>query len=115
VALTAAARDTGLELVDRGDATAVVAHDDVTAIALLDSLARDGLRVPGDLSVVGYDGIPLAGHARVRLTTVATDVREVGRASAAMLMEALATGKMAPAPVLIPPRLVVRDTTGPPR
>ena len=81
----------------------------------MDELDAEGLRVPGDLSVVGYDGIPLAGHARIRLTTVATDVREVGRASAAMLMEALATGTMAAAPVLIPPRLVVRDTTGPPR
>ena len=106
----------GMQLTaDRWEATAVVCHDDVTAIAVIDELEREGRRVPDDVSVVGYDGIPLGAHVRLELTTVATDVPAVGRAAATMLVRALRTGTMPADVTRIPPRLVVRGSTAPVR
>ena len=100
---------------DRATATAIVAHDDVTAIGLIDELERSGRSVPRDVSVVGYDGIPLGAHTRLELTTVQTDLPAVARAAASMLIAALRDGVMAARPVRVAPRLIVRGSTAPPR
>ncbi len=81
VGFTNALAKRGLALVELDDgATAVVAHNDMLAIATIDRLERRGLRVPQDISVVGYDDVPLAAHARIRLTTVHSDAVEMGGA-----------------------------------
>ena len=49
------------------DPTAVCCNNDMTALELLDALERRGRRVPESMSVVGFDDIPVAGHARVGL------------------------------------------------
>src|SRR5262249_52664623 len=58
--------------IDEG-ATAIVAHNDMQAIATIDYLERRGRRVPDDVSVVGYDDVPLASQLRGQLTTVPPD------------------------------------------
>ena len=62
------------------EATAIVAHNDMQAIAAIDWLERNGKSVPEDVSVVGYDDVPLASHSRIALTTVRSDAVEARQA-----------------------------------
>jgi DNA-binding LacI/PurR family transcriptional regulator len=95
------------------EATAVCCTNDVVAIALIDRLERSGRRVPEDVSVVGFDDIPLAGHGRIDLTTVRQPAREMGRLAAEMVLSAIADRRHAAARVVMPTELIVRGSTGP--
>ena len=102
----------GLTLVDLDDgATAVVAHNDMLAIATIDRLERRGLRVPHDVSVVGYDDIPLAAHSRVKLTTVHSDAVEMGRRAVEMAVNAARDNRHVAQREMQSNPLVVRSTT----
>jgi DNA-binding LacI/PurR family transcriptional regulator len=102
----------GLTLIDIEDgATAVVAHNDMLAIATIDRLERRGLRVPQDVSVVGYDDIPLAAHSRVRLTTVHSDAVEMGRRAVEMVVGAARDNRHVAQREMQSNPLVVRSTT----
>jgi LacI family transcriptional regulator len=70
-----------------------------------------GLRVPEDIGVVGFDGIPFAAIANPRLTTVAVPTAELGRQAARLLIEAVHTGVL-PDGVLLPVEIIVRESTG---
>ncbi len=70
-------------------ATAAVAHNDMIAIATISRLERCGLRVPHDISVVGYDDIPMAAHSRIRLTTVRSDAAQMGRRAIELVVDAI--------------------------
>ncbi len=94
--------------------TAVVAANDRSAIGLLDVFLRAGVRVPADVSVVGYDDSALARLAHVDLTTVSQERTEQARRAVAAAVGRLEAGA-APAGSVLTPRLVVRGTTGPPR
>jgi LacI family transcriptional regulator len=91
-------------------ARAVLCYDDRLALALLDGLRDLGARVPEDVAVVGYDGIPFAALSRPRLTTVVTPAAEIGRLAATSLVGAIRTERM-PEPRLLPVELVVREST----
>jgi len=93
--------------------TAVVAHNDVVAIGVLDRLRRSGLRVPQDVSVTGYDDIALASHALIGLTTVGTDAELAGEVAAEQLILAVREHRHVRHRHLQAARLVVRATTGP--
>ncbi len=115
-ALTAALRRRALRpvgLVD--DATAVCCTNDVIAMALMDRLERAGRPVPGAVSVVGFDDIPLAAHRRIDLTTVHQPAEEMGRLAAEMALSAIAAAEHAARSVVVPAQLVVRGSTGPAR
>lgn len=86
--------------------TAVVATDDLLAVAFIQALAAHGLAVPTALAVAGYDDVPLASLARPALTTIRQPVREL--AAAAM---DLATGHTPPANTLLPGELIVRASS----
>jgi DNA-binding LacI/PurR family transcriptional regulator len=90
---------------------AVVCYDDKLALALMDALRDIGLRVPEDVGVVGFDGIPFAAIANPRLTTVAVPTAELGRQAARLLIDAVHTGVL-PDGVLLPVEIVVRESTG---
>jgi DNA-binding LacI/PurR family transcriptional regulator len=94
--------------------TAVVASDDHCAVGLLDALARRGLRVPGSVSVVGYDDSALARLAHVDLTTVSQDARQQAEQAIVLAVDRLENGRPTPREVVLTPRLVVRSTTAPP-
>ena len=103
-----------MELLDAVDPpTAIVYASDVMAIAGIAVARERGLRVPDDLSVVGYDDIALARHIDPPLTTVRHDPVAAGRITAARL---LATLKAMPHEDAAPPDpvLVVRGSTAPP-
>jgi DNA-binding LacI/PurR family transcriptional regulator len=95
--------------------TAVAAHNDILAIDLIDRIERQGLAVPADISVVGFDDIPQAGHRRIDLTTVRSDAVAQGERAAALLIGAARSGRPATGRVLQPLELVVRGSTGPVR
>lgn len=108
--------------------TGVLCFSDAIASGVLRAATGAGLRVPDDVSVVGFDDGPLARQLRPQLTTVRQDVAAKGRAAAAALTEQIAlaktpaTGEMAattaarrPKRVLLPTELVVRGSTASPR
>jgi LacI family transcriptional regulator len=93
--------------------TAIVAHNDDIAIAQIDALERAGQRVPEDVSVVGFDDIPLAAHHRIELTTVRSDGTRAGERAADLVLEAIRDGRHVAQTDIIPAHLIVRASTGP--
>ena len=85
------------------------------AIALMDRLEGEGRSVPADVSVVGFDDIPLASHRRIDLTTVRQPAEEMGLVAAEMVLAAIAAGGHAGRSVVMPAELVARGSTGPAR
>lgn len=104
------------ELLD-GDAlpTAVLAANDRSAIGVLDVFVRAGVRVPEDVSLVGYDDTELAGLAHVGLTTVNQEAAAQAREAVGAVVERLDADRAEPREIVLTPRLVVRTSTGPPR
>jgi DNA-binding LacI/PurR family transcriptional regulator len=89
--------------------TGLLAMSDLVALKAMAWLAARGLRVPQDVSVVGYDGVPEAAEASPPLTTVEQPFRRIAeRSVAAILDDAMPTGRE-----VLPLTLVVRESTGP--
>lgn len=99
----------GQELARRRDFTAIFAANDLMAIGLMHGLRSAGLRVPEDISVVGFDDIPVAAHVSPPLTTVHQDFAELGRRSVQSLLAQI-RGEGAPAFAALDPVLRVRDS-----
>ena len=93
--------------------TAIFAHNDPMAYAVLDAVEECGLRVPDDVSVVGFDDIVSSAHVRPALTTVRQPFEEMGRQAAEMLLGALSYEGGPPRHVRMPTDLAVRDSAGP--
>jgi DNA-binding LacI/PurR family transcriptional regulator len=93
--------------------TGVVTFNDQVAVGLLDGLARAGVHVPADVSVVGYDDSSLARMAHVDLTTVSQQPHQQAEDAVAAAVERLDGGRVEDRRIVLPPRLVVRGTTGP--
>lgn len=124
--LVEAASDWGLEsgqealsrLLTRGASfTAVFAHSDLLALGAIRELRSRGLAVPDDVSVVGYDDIPVASFVEPPLTTVRQPMREVGALAAKLLLDRIAGDGGAPVGgrIHLPTTLVERGSVGPPR
>ncbi|MFB7652490.1 MULTISPECIES: LacI family DNA-binding transcriptional regulator [unclassified Streptomyces] len=92
--------------------TAILYANDAMALTGMGTLARLGLRVPDDVSVVGYDDLPIGVWMHPRLTTISQDVQLIGRAVALRLLTTLGE-KVPPPPEVPPPHLVIRESTGP--
>ncbi|HSP08294.1 MAG TPA: LacI family DNA-binding transcriptional regulator [Candidatus Dormibacteraeota bacterium] len=90
--------------------TAVLAMSDMAAIGVMSAAAAGGLRVPDDLSVVGYDDIPMAAWTNPPLTTVHQPIIEKGRVAARLLIQ-LINGKAADSPPPLHTSLIVRSST----
>lgn len=103
------------------DLTAVFVANDQMALGVLRALDEARIRVPDDVSVVGFDDIPESEFFAPPLTTVAQDFSEVGRKAIELLLDALADDVPAPpsgqAPphIVVQPHLLVRRSSGPPR
>ena len=102
----------GQRIAAAGEATAVFAANDEMAVGVLRALAEAGLAVPGDVSLVGFDDIPLSAYLVPPLTTVRQDLRAVGRRAVRTLEAAI--GGSSDEAAVPPPELVVRDSTAPP-
>jgi len=104
----------GRELLNRPDFTAVFCSNDLTALGLLHAFREAGVRVPADVSVVGFDDIPESAHYWPPLTTIRQDFAEVGRRAIGLLLDELDAGPRDAIPDLIRPQLVLRSSTGAP-
>jgi DNA-binding LacI/PurR family transcriptional regulator len=90
--------------------TAVFCANDAVAVALLQSARQAGIRVPDDLSVVGFDDIDLAGFVSPALTTMAVDKVGMGRIAVTLLAHRLEQGKECVTQTLVRPQLVERHS-----
>ena len=103
----------GRQLLDDGPPTGVICYNDRCAVGLMDLLIRAGIRVPDEISVIGFDNSHLARLSHINLTTVAQDVTEMAALTVRRLVERLEGG---PAHLeresVLPPHLVVRGSTG---
>jgi LacI family transcriptional regulator len=99
-----------------GDASAlpdaVVCANDQMAIGVMRTFASHGIRVPGDVAVVGFDDIFPAGFADIALTTVHQPMRKVGERASDRLLELIADPALRPQVELLPTELVIRSSCG---
>ena len=104
------------ELLDRGTRfTAVVAANDRLALGCYDVLRERGLRIPEDVSVIGYNDIQFADKFSPPLTTIRIPHYQIGVKAAQLMLEALADGDAPSLTIRMTPTLVVRASTAPPR
>jgi DNA-binding LacI/PurR family transcriptional regulator len=94
--------------------TAVVCFNDISAMGSIRALHEAGLRVPQDVSVVGFDDIQSAAYQIPSLTTIRQPLERMGRTAAQLLLKRLA-GEVTTDLVYVEPELIVRESTAPPR
>jgi len=88
----------------------LICYDDKLALHLLDALRNAGLRVPQDVAVTGFDGIPFAAVANPRLTTIEQPAELLGARAAEYLLAAIEHG-VPPPDLTVPVRLAVRESS----
>ena len=94
--------------------TAIVVNYSVVAISTLNEFLRRGVKVPEQLSIATFDDHDLVSHAIVPVTTVAVPMREMGRTAAGLILGLLQKPRQRVArEMVLPERLVVRQSTGP--
>jgi LacI family transcriptional regulator len=93
--------------------TAVFAYNDISAIGTIWAFREAGLRVPEDVSVVGFDDIPGAAFANPALTTVRQPLLRMGQIAAQTLIERIEEREKYQPEIAIEPEFVVRASTGP--
>jgi DNA-binding LacI/PurR family transcriptional regulator len=91
--------------------TALFAYNDISAIGAIRAIQEQGLRVPQDVSVMGFDDIPGAAFHTPSLTTVQQPLRRMGEVAAQVLLERIEGKKEYPSEIAIEPELVVREST----
>lgn len=94
--------------------TAVVCSSDRLAIGLVTALEEQGISVPRDISVMGFDDIELASYARPRLSSIRQDRPALGRQAAELLLRRLASAEEDVPVLTLPVELVLRASTAPP-
>jgi len=103
------------ELMNRGaEFTAVVCYNDVSAIGAIRAFMDRGLRVPNDISVVGFDDIQSAAYHNPSLTTIRQPLQQMGIVAARILLQRIRGQASFPDAVPILPELVIRESTTPP-
>ncbi len=103
------------ELLERGvDFTALVCYNDMSAIGAIRALMNRGMRVPDDVSVVGFDDIQGAAFHNPSLTTIRQPLAQMGVVAARILLQRIRGQASFPDMVPIIPELVIRESTAPP-
>lgn len=93
--------------------TAIVAFNDIYAIGAIRALLDLNLRVPGDVSVIGFDDIRAAAYTMPRLTTIRQPLEEMGRIAVRTLLNRINGSTSSPDEIAVAPELIVRESTGP--
>lgn len=104
-----------MELLQRGvEFTALVCYNDISAIGAIRALMDKGLKVPEDVSVVGFDDIQGAAFHNPSLTTIRQPLAQMGRVAARVLLQRIRGQASFPDVVPIHPELMIRESTCPP-
>ncbi|MDR1247907.1 MAG: LacI family transcriptional regulator [Treponema sp.] len=93
------------------DFTAIFAASDELALGAMRTLHDGGIRVPEDISVIGFDDIDIADYLHPRLTTIRQPIREIGEQSALNLHRHITGGSASFQELIIPHKLIVREST----
>lgn len=101
-------------LARKADFTALFAFNDISAIGAMSAFRDAGLRVPEDVSIVGFDNIQAAAFLNPPLTTVRQPLQHMGDLAAKILLRRINQGDTAPEDLLVQPELVLRESTCPP-
>ncbi|WP_269502175.1 LacI family DNA-binding transcriptional regulator [Burkholderia sp. IMCC1007] len=100
-------------LAEQDPVTAIVAGNDMIALGALEAAKRKGVAVPRQLSIIGFDDMPLAGSPLVGLTSIRPPVEAMARTAARRLVERIRAGGLGPpSRDVLPIQLVRRDSTG---
>lgn len=94
--------------------TAIFGLTDVTAIGIMRGLTQMNMRIPEDISVMGYDGISLSAYVMPTLTTVAQPIEAMGKTAVDILLNQIQYPELEPARAVLPNELVIRESTAPP-
>ncbi|HSM26435.1 MAG TPA: LacI family DNA-binding transcriptional regulator [Anaerolineaceae bacterium] len=95
--------------------TAIFASNDVMAMAAMDAAREKGLRVPEDISIIGFDDIPQASLVRPSLTTIRQPLEQMGRTAAQVLLDILRNPINSYKRIELPTELIIRDSTTKPK
>ncbi len=95
--------------------TAIFASNDVSAFGVMDAVRDHGLRIPEDVSVIGFDDIPEAAHVHPGLTTVRQPLEQMGRLATRMLLRQIKDPEYTGERIELPTELVIRQSCQPPR
>jgi DNA-binding LacI/PurR family transcriptional regulator len=93
--------------------TALFAYNDLSAIGAIWAFQEAGLGVPGDISVVGFDDVPLAMFSKPQLTTIRQPLQQMGQIAAKTLIDQIERKAEFQPEIVIEPELVIRASTGP--
>ena len=104
----------GYEIAKRPEITAVFATADLLAVGIMSGLFEKGLRVPQDISIIGFDDLYLSSITSPRLTTIHQDIVEKGRISASMLIDSIEK-KAVEREFIMPVSLIERNSVTEPR
>ncbi|WP_238786653.1 ribose utilization transcriptional repressor RbsR [Vagococcus coleopterorum] len=94
-------------------ATAIFAINDELAIGLSSGLSELGKSVPADYSLIGYDNIAMGNYIKPKLTTIAQPITELGERTASMLLSRIANPTKDPEHIILPVKLIKKDSTAP--
>jgi LacI family transcriptional regulator len=95
--------------------TAIFASNDLSAFGVMEAIRQNGLRVPDDISVIGFDDIPQASIGYPKLTTVHQPLEQLGREAVTMLLDFLENPTQDNRRVVLPTQLTIRDSCAAPR
>ncbi|MBZ0301646.1 MAG: LacI family transcriptional regulator [Anaerolineae bacterium] len=95
--------------------TAIFASNDLSAFGAMEAIRDCGLRIPEDLSIIGFDDIPQAAIAYPKLTTIRQPLAQMGRVAAQMLVEHIENPDRPARRVTLATQVVIRDSCQPPR
>ncbi|MGH9726510.1 MAG: LacI family DNA-binding transcriptional regulator, partial [Candidatus Acidiferrales bacterium] len=93
--------------------TALFAYNDISAIGSINALQEAGMRVPGDVSVVGFDDIQSAAYINPPLTTVRQPLQKMGEIAARTLLDQIEERAEYVRQIAIEPEFVIRESTAP--
>jgi LacI family transcriptional regulator len=93
--------------------TAIFASNDLSAFGAMDAAREHGLRIPDDISIIGFDDIPQASLVYPKLTTVRQPLEQMGRVAVKMLLEQIEDRSRPPQHITLTTELVIRDSCAP--
>lgn len=95
--------------------TAIFASNDLSALGAISAIRQRGLRIPEDISVIGFDDIPQASLIYPRLTTIRQPLDQMGREAVTLLLEQIENPTLKKRQVTLETQLIVRDSCCPPQ